>query len=1135
MKKILHLILLFLFIGNIGIAQTLLLQESFEVDETNYDANTFSDDVSDYFMVYSNGLTPPTGWPEYMSNIHGATSKYFAAEDTNDDDNGFGATESCFVVIKKLDVSSYEKVQVTIAVGAPSNPSGGIEGNETPWEGLEIQYAFDANIAPAGNTNVNLGTYTTIGAFKGEAANTEFYKEDTDLDNIGDGTQLSSAFQDFTYIFNTDGKSEVSIRIEVFIDGSEEIAFDNIRIYGITGALPEMNVTGNSTTIPDDDSYPSTSDDTDFGSYEISSGSNTNTFTIENTGTATLNLTDASPYVSISGNDSDFTLSQTPSNSIASSATSNFQIKFDPVATGLRIAEISIANNDIDENPYNFRIQGVGSSSVVQTPTQGELDNFTTGIAGAVASTRLDDNNVLIIYRNGTSSSSDYLKAVIGTVSGTAISYGSTVEIENSVYTNTSVVALSSTKAVVFYHHDEATDRVRYNVLDISGDNITVHSSGIVGTGFLRSGTKTLSAIALNENQLVIAFQAEEGANDNLYVHAGTVNAQDITWGTEEAVSTNITFTDITRLSDSQFALVYSQIDGDGKIVSGTVSGNSISLGSSQTFENSTDVKSIALEALSSSQLVIAYEDEGSNNPDDFGYIMYATISGTTFSFPGEKVRFYYNGDGIDDLDLGMLSSTEVFLAVDGGAGDPSVYYVGELSSNNINLSSETTFLADQADDISVDCLTSSLVVLNYTDDENNSGVGEDNGASRVLTFGTVLMPEIDIQGNSVSIADDDSSPSLADHTDFGSAGVSSGYVARTFTIENTGTAALNLTGSNPYVSISGTHASDFSITGVPTTPVATSGSTTFEVTFNPSATGNRSATISIANNDSDENPYNFNIQGTGIIIAPTVTTDAATLITTTTVKLNGTLNANGADATVTFEYGLTDSYGTTVTADENPVTGTSDTPVSFELTGLNPSTTYHFRVVGENPGGTTNGSDLTFTTIKYDQVITFTELSDKTTNDPDFNAGATSDLGLNIAYSSSNEQVATIVSGLVHIVGAGTTDITASQEGNDTVNVATPVVQSLTVTQATGLENKEFPNLKIYPNPVRDYLSIDVGDSNVSNVEISIIDLSGKIVYNKNYNNTVNTIDVSSYNSGLYFVEIKTIKAIQKLKLIIE
>lgn len=133
---------------------------------------------------------------------------------------------------------------------------------------------------------------------------------------------------------------------------------------------------------------------------------------------------------------------------------------------------------------------------------------------------------------------------------------------------------------------------------------------------------------------------------------------------------------------------------------------------------------------------------------------------------------------------------------------------------------------------------------------------------------GTGTEPEMNVQGNSVSIVDGDTTPSAGDHTDFGSVDVTSGTQDRTFTIQNLGTAALNLTGT-PKVAVSGTHAADFTVTVQPTSPVAASGSTTFTVRFDPSASGTRSATLSIANDDASENPYNFDIQGTGTTPAP--------------------------------------------------------------------------------------------------------------------------------------------------------------------------------------------------------------------------------------------------------------------------
>ncbi|MEN9908616.1 MAG: hypothetical protein RLZZ540_1765 [Bacteroidota bacterium] len=85
---------------------------------------------------------------------------------------------------------------------------------------------------------------------------------------------------------------------------------------------------------------------------------------------------------------------------------------------------------------------------------------------------------------------------------------------------------------------------------------------------------------------------------------------------------------------------------------------------------------------------------------------------------------------------------------------------------------------------------------------------------------------------------------------------------------------------------------------------------------------------------------------------------------------------------------------------------------------------------------------------IKNDQFISFNPLSQKTIDAADFNAGATASSELAISYTSSNENVVTIVNGLIHIIGAGTSEIIASQTGNDTYNTAPSITQSLTVTK---------------------------------------------------------------------------------------
>ncbi|MEJ6980886.1 LamG-like jellyroll fold domain-containing protein [Pedobacter sp. P351] len=83
-------------------------------------------------------------------------------------------------------------------------------------------------------------------------------------------------------------------------------------------------------------------------------------------------------------------------------------------------------------------------------------------------------------------------------------------------------------------------------------------------------------------------------------------------------------------------------------------------------------------------------------------------------------------------------------------------------------------------------------------------------------------------------------------------------------------------------------------------------------------------------------------------------------------------------------------------------------------------------------------------------QTITFSGLPDKQLTDADFDAGATTTSGLAITYSSSDNGVATIADGKIHLVGTGSATITATQGGNASYIAAVPVSQVLTVVKGS-------------------------------------------------------------------------------------
>ena len=95
---------------------------------------------------------------------------------------------------------------------------------------------------------------------------------------------------------------------------------------------------------------------------------------------------------------------------------------------------------------------------------------------------------------------------------------------------------------------------------------------------------------------------------------------------------------------------------------------------------------------------------------------------------------------------------------------------------------------------------------------------------------------------------------------------------------------------------------------------------------------------------------------------APTVTTGSATNVTGGTATLNGTVNPNGSSTTYYFQWGTTTSYGNN-TSSTSAGSGSSNVSVSANITGAKPNTTYHYRLVGTNSVGPTNGSDMTFKT----------------------------------------------------------------------------------------------------------------------------------------------------------------------------
>ena len=118
-------------------------------------------------------------------------------------------------------------------------------------------------------------------------------------------------------------------------------------------------------------------------------------------------------------------------------------------------------------------------------------------------------------------------------------------------------------------------------------------------------------------------------------------------------------------------------------------------------------------------------------------------------------------------------------------------------------------------------------------------------------------IAEINVSGNATAIVDGDNIPSATDHTDFGTTFPST-PVAKTYTIDNTGTQALTVSS----IGMTGAQASNYTVAGItfPAT-IAPGGSSTFTVTFQGTSVQVYNAEVVINNNDCNEGIYNYAVK----------------------------------------------------------------------------------------------------------------------------------------------------------------------------------------------------------------------------------------------------------------------------------
>jgi len=366
-----------------------------------------------------------------------------------------------------------------------------------------------------------------------------------------------------------------------------------------------------------------------------------------------------------------------------------------------------------------------------------------------------NSNKVVIAYRD--KGNSEYGTAVVGTVSGTSVSFGTPVVFESASSRYFSATFDSNANKVVIAYRDDGNSEYGTAIVGtVSGTSISFGSPTVFESATANFISATFDS---DENRVVIAYSDDANSSYGTAI-VGTVSGTSISFGSatvfENASSNAISAT--FDSSNNKVVIAYADVGNStyGTAIVGTVSGTSISFGSASVFESASSQYISATFDSSNNKVVIAYKDEGNSN---HGTAIVGTVSSTSISFGSATV---FESAGSDHISATFDSNINkiVIAYEDEGNSDYGTVVVGTVSGTSISFGSAEVFESASTNTISATFdSNANKVVIGYKD-AGNSNYGTavaiaTAGSPEDLTIGQQYFVQTD--GSLDTSADDPS------------------------------------------------------------------------------------------------------------------------------------------------------------------------------------------------------------------------------------------------------------------------------------------------------------------------------------------------------------------------------------------
>ena len=334
-----------------------------------------------------------------------------------------------------------------------------------------------------------------------------------------------------------------------------------------------------------------------------------------------------------------------------------------------------------------------------------------------------NSNRIVVAYRD--QGNSGYGSAVVGTVSGTSISFGSVVVFESANSEIGSIVFDSSNNKVVIFYADNGNSShgtAIVGTVDSSDNSISFGTPVVFNSASTDVANGTGATFDSSNNKVVVAYRDGGDSNKGKAI-VGTVSGTGISFGTEaEFNNASTIYIDATFDTNANKVVIVYQDAGDGDdgtAIVGTVSGTDITFGTEAEYtSNQANWNGITFDS-SNNKVIIVYSD-GSNSK---GKALVGTISGTSISFGSEVV---FNDAATTNSAVTFDSSTgnPVVAYQDDGGSNFGRFAVGTVSGTDITFASEVAFESASVEWVEIAYDSTNERVVTVFEDTANSNYG---------------------------------------------------------------------------------------------------------------------------------------------------------------------------------------------------------------------------------------------------------------------------------------------------------------------------------------------------------------------------------------------------------------------------